>query len=284
MRSLCAAKDLRPIWDHCSKEMGMRKLLEWSLHALWPDRPVCCEGLTLVFCQYSKRRSETLSMEVSMLRWLAILVSSCLLILPSNTWAQEETQAPGLKESVGRIFSPAGQDGSALGYLEAWAVQFETAENASSAIDLWFDQIREQDQDNTWDLSGIKPVGVEPLSDEVRALTGTVSYYEDDSITAEVAVLVVGDKNVLYTFMGWSDYSWVMDETVDVAKRTLGIDPLEFAPIPSVGYETGGLWDLLPRIEHMPEGLTWEEDFRPCRGAFGAIPCTTPTTPVATPI
>jgi hypothetical protein len=163
---------------------------------------------------------------------------------------------------------------------------FETEAIASDAISPWFEQTRTA-ASSVYDTSALYPVAVETVADESRAVAGISYYLEDDDVSYEFAAVAVRDGETLYTFQVWGNTSSLVDVTIGIAKRVLGIEPLEFAPVPDVGYVEGGLFDLLPRIEHLHKGMTWDRDTYPCVGVFGANECPvegTPESPEATPV
>lgn len=167
------------------------------------------------------------------------------------------------KFSASRWFESANGEGYPLAALQVGAVQYSSPDGASSAISPWFDAIRDNDE-GAWDESGLQPVAVETISDETRALVGTVVGREDATDVYEKAVLAVRVDSLFFTFIGWADYSSPLDSVVMVAKRTLGIEPLEFDPVPDIPYRRDALFHVLPRIEHLPDGMTWEEDWSTC--------------------
>lgn len=197
---------------------------------------------------------------------------------------EQGTGADGLEASVARRFSAASNDTTGVLHLEVRIGEFDTEASASSAVAPWFEQLRAANNGYRFDLSQLAPVAVEKVADESRAMIGTAPFREDESITLEVAVLSVRDGESLYTYVAWGRYSTPLDEAVEVAERTLGLEPLEFEPVPDIPYKTGGLWDIAPRIEHVPDGLTWVEDYVPCIGVFASVSCQDPqATPAATP-
>ena len=201
------------------------------------------------------------------------------------TPSKQDTAADGLEAAVARVFFAPSLDEARVFSLEVRIGQFDSGEHASHAITPWFDQVRDPGAGYRYDLSRLAPVAVEQVADETRAMIGTAFYLEDESISREVAVLAVRDGRLLYTFVAWGQYSSPIDEVIDVSMRTLGLLAPEFPPVPDIPYETGPLWDLAPRIEHVPEGLSWREDYVPCVGVFGAVPCPDPaSTPEATPV
>ena len=215
---------------------------------------------------------------------LAVMVLGLLLIVSTTLGvaAQDGTAAPGLLNAVARDFRAASDGSTELFYLRVRVASFRTAEDASGAIPLWFEQQRTGDVFH-YDVSEVSPIAITRLADETQALIGTVPFDEDPSITADVAFIAVREGRTLYLFDGWSSYGGVEDRVIDIAERTLGIEPLEFDPVPNVAYTSGAFWDALPRIEHLPAGMTWDGDFSPCVGVLGATDCPDDATPVATP-
>lgn len=110
------------------------------------------------------------------------------------------------------------------------------------------------------------PIPVEFIGDTTRAAIG-LAVSLDARIQWDAANLAIIEETLLYTFRIWSTQVDGLKELRDTAKRTLGLEPVAFAPVPGIPYETGGLWDLLPRIEHVPQGLSWAGDFSPCSRA-----------------
>lgn len=179
--------------------------------------------------------------------------------------------ADGLRASVARYFSSVSDNASGVVYVEVRIAEFESSDQALEVIPLWFDQIKRFPDDNY--TVQISPVGVEQIADSSQLMVGDAIYSGNDDYVFDIMALAVVEGNLLYSFVTWSTYSVGESAIVDMAKRTLGISDPEFPPIPGVGYETGGLWDQLPRIEDMPQGLTWNRDFAPCVGVFGINAC-----------
>jgi hypothetical protein len=199
---------------------------------------------------------------------LWILISVLVLAAATPVSARSRLPPPVLcsQETASRWFDAVEGSGTLLAALQAGVVQYESADNASSAISPWFESVREFDE-GSWGLEGLQPVVVETLADETRAMAGTIVALEDETISYEVAVLAVRVDDILHTFVGWADYSNPLDTILDVAKRTLGIEPLEFDPVPDIPYRTDGLFELLPRLEHLPGGMAWGSDWSNCRTA-----------------
>jgi len=179
--------------------------------------------------------------------------------------------ANGVQESVARYFSAVSDDASGVIYVEARIADFENTEQAEAAIPAWFQQVATQSYDRyTIEMS---PVGVERVADGAQLMIGSATFKTDDDYVFNIMALAVNDGNLLYSFVMWSTYDVGESEIVELAQRTLGVSPLQYDPVPGIAYKTGGLWDALPRIEHMPQGLTWDSDIPPCVGVFGINAC-----------
>jgi len=179
--------------------------------------------------------------------------------------------AEGLRASVACFFTTVSDSGWGIFYVEARVAEFENSGHALGIVSEWFAQIEEFSHSNyTLQLS---PVAVKRIADSSRMMMGKAVHVTDEDYTYDVMALAVTEGNVLYSFVVWSTYKVGENEIVGIAERTLGIEPLEYEPVPDVDYEVGGLWDLLPRIEHMPQGLTWDSDVAPCVGVFGINDC-----------
>lgn len=209
-----------------------------------------------------------------------------MLMMPSGSLAQTSIEfqppAPGLVDAAGRTFFAWDGDRFPLRSLTAQVVEFEQDTQASAAISAWFEEMRDAASPG-YDTSALTPVAIGTIADETQAMIGTAISRRDRTRTLEVAVVVIRDGNVLYTYDGWSEHEAPLDDVVGISRRVLGLDSLEASPDPEVPYTTGELFDRLPRIEHVPEGLSWSYDFSPCRGVFGASPCGESGTPAATP-
>lgn len=213
-----------------------------------------------------------------------------LLLATTGLWssfalAQDEREipppAPGLVDAVARGFTTADGARYPLWSVQIRLAEFEDAESASAAITPWFGEVTSPAGSSTYDTSELYPVAVETIADETRAIAGMAVFREDDDYELHLAVLVVRDGTLLHVYAGWAERASPLDELVAIAERTLGLAPPEFDPVPDVGYSTGGLYDLMPRIEHLPQGMTWVWDYAPCAGVFGASPCPDPGTPLA---
>lgn len=201
----------------------------------------------------------------------------------SSQGADYGPAAPGLEESNHRSFIAASDASTSWVALEVRVARFSNETSARNAISLWFEQLREVHY-YAYDLAPLRPVAVDTVGDETRAMVGTATHFEEEEWSLEVAALVVRDGDTLFTFLSWHEYSSPLAESVEIARRTLGLEPLEFEPVPDVPYMEGGLWDLTPRIEHLPEGLTWRGDVYPCMGVFQTVECPSDATPVGSPV
>jgi len=182
------------------------------------------------------------------------------------------TITAGLRGSAARYFTPASSGDSGVIFVEARVAEFETAGQAIATIPLWLEQAERSPSDDRYTVE-MFPVGVETIADASQLTKGNAVLITDDDYVYDIMALAVADDTLLFTFVVWSTYDVGESEIVGLAKRTLGISPLEYEPVLGVDYETGGLWDLLPRIEHMPQGLTWNNDNAPCIGVFGINEC-----------
>ncbi len=217
------------------------------------------------------------------LRMPVTVMSLWLSVFLVGASAQETQPAVGLDDAVGRNFIVASDSTYELFYLTARVVSFDTPAEASEAIPLWLEQ-QQVGELTRYDLSALRPIAIERVADETQAIVGGAALKTDSDVTAEVAFIAVRDGNVLHLFEAWAQYSSPESTVLDIARRTLGTESLEYDPVPNIEYRTGGLWDSLPRTEHLPAGMTWDGDFVPCVGVLAVAECPNDATPVATPV
>lgn len=179
--------------------------------------------------------------------------------------------ADGVVASVARLFTTANSSQTNISSLEARVTEFENPEQAQGIASAWFDQIELTDY-NDYEFN-LSPVAIDTVADSTRAAIGRASYAPDDDYWWDVTAIAVTSDALFYGFLMFSKYQDGIEVLLDVARRTLGLARPEFAEVPDIPYNTGGLWDLLPRIEHMPAGLTWNADWPPCTGIFGVNEC-----------
>lgn len=211
---------------------------------------------------------------------LVCLILLVVLAQPFSLHAQETQPAPGLLDAVRRDFAPASQTPFAYAYVIVRVAQFDTPENASQAIDLWFGQQRNPDLAAA-DFSDLQPAGVQPLKDESHALAGPI--FDEDGDEFQGALLAVRDGDVLYTFESYQGLGPALDDATTIARRLFGLEPDAVGPVEGIDYRSGGLWDKLPRVEDMPEGFVMVSENKLCVGVFGAYECP-PATPGASPV
>lgn len=186
------------------------------------------------------------------MRFRILILITLMFQVPNLATAQIEPA-----DSVSRTFVSVSTRPEALNAARASVAEYEFAEQASDALDHLVQEAANEMAQN--DMSSIFPVAIGNLGDETMAFDGTIS---SEGRSVPVAVLGVRQDSLVYVFSGLTfDASRApLEALVGVAERTLGLEDPEFESVPGIPYENGGLWDLLPRLEHMPGGMRWYAD------------------------
>jgi hypothetical protein len=206
-----------------------------------------------------------------MCRFIALLLVSVVLVGASPASAQEPspTALPtldgidGLADAAVRSFEASGIRLIGTAQFSFMVVRFDDVEAARSGIErVIANQIARIDQQS--DVSDLKRASIGSIGDETLAHAGEVVV--DDPGDAAVEPLIVGivaARRAAYVQLGQGvalagdplvDVSGVLKKTID---RAEGGDA---TPVDGDGMRTGGLWDMLPRLEDLPEGFVLDEE------------------------
>jgi hypothetical protein len=215
---------------------------------------------------------------------LLVLLMILVAVMPIAASAQDLAPAAGLQDSASRSFISATGETYGLWSATVWVATFDTEANASAALIPWFDEAKASFAGTGFVFDALAPIGVETIGDETLLQTGPVAYTPDSSYDdVNGSLLAIRQGTTVFTFALITLYSDPVEPAIALASVTLGITEPAVAPVPGVDYMTGGLWDLLPRIEALPIGMTWKADFQPCGGLFASVECSSEATPEGTP-
>ena len=193
----------------------------------------------------------------------------------------------GLRTAVGRTFGPSGFRLVGTLALLFTVTDFENENSAAAGMPQLGDQLIVDLAEQGNDTSGPKSASVRPLGDERIAYAGTLIALEEDDSTFDefmVAALVVREGVFVHFMYGAAIAGDPLADLAAVAEKIIGRQPGgDVTSVGDDGVREGGLWDLLPRIEDLPEGfvLEKEEELAPVdeRQDQTASPRARPTSP-----
>lgn len=207
---------------------------------------------------------------------------------------------PGVQATATRRFSTSDETFVLpAGFLGFVVTEFDEEEQAALALPLlgedlagWADAA-EADGDVQADL---RPVSAPTYRDGTLAYVGEVRTESDGfGGRMRLAMLLVRDGRFLYAMVGFrfaiigtnpvtNPLENPLDDLLTVADRLLGPDPIEPAdPPPGAEYMMGGLWDRLPRLEHLPPGFVHVADSNEATLDVPGVPASSPSTAAAAP-
>jgi hypothetical protein len=217
-----------------------------------------------------------------MLRAIAIAAIPLFLMLPTPVMRAETAPkpatlptTPGISGAVARLFRLGGAGGGRSGktsYIAAAVIELdlmmppETVEAASYTAGeamgrfVGGDSLTRLGATRGWNAA--QETSAPHFGDWTRAF---IHESKDGRYTA--AHLSIGQAPFVYTLFGVGEEADPLTDLSDIANRLFGVIPLDRDPVPTTKYRTGGLWGMLPRLEHLLPGFVFEQEWVAVEGA-----------------
>ena len=168
---------------------------------------------------------------------------------------------PGIEEAVARDFDASGMRLVGTLVFRFAAARFDEPESAEAAIPVVLDRYLDRLGDEAGDVSGVRAASVRDLGDETVARAGEIVTPGEDEPDLTVAILAVRRGALLQLFVGAALAGDPLADVADIAEAGVEREPGgDATPTGDDGMRTGGLWDVLPRLDDLPEGFVFVEE------------------------
>lgn len=169
--------------------------------------------------------------------------------------------AVGVVEAVSRSFEPTNRSFFGPSALYCTAYVFGTDDSATVGLAVVHDGYVAYLSDD-FDVSPLRPASVGDLvADDSAALSGEVTRLDDASATFIVGILTTRNTHTVRQLVCVTQvesalpYLFPVYDAID--GRQISDEPVT---VDRYGYHTGGPWSLLPTLDDVPAGLSFEED------------------------
>lgn len=168
---------------------------------------------------------------------------------------------PGSENAALRGFNPSGARFVGTAAMVFAVVRFDSPERAEDALPLLLGRFRRNPPGNGGNLTGVRPASVRAIGDDRLAYVGTLEFRDEDRPDSDLALLLVHRDDVVYFMFGLALVGDPLPDLANVAEVIIDREPgARATPVASDGLRTGGLWELLPRLDDLPEGFVFSED------------------------
>ncbi|MFT4038545.1 MAG: hypothetical protein QM692_10225 [Thermomicrobiales bacterium] len=178
-----------------------------------------------------------------------------------------------------RVFESTEQwsSGEPVRWLSFTVWEFPSVASASQAADVLVQVLPQLLADMDWP-DGLAPdpvaISAPNMGDRSAAFLVRFLNEQDNSSTEDfwqltVTFAVVQEERFLYAIFGGDatisvlpgDEDAILNDILYVTERILPMrESASARPLPTVHYNTGGVWDRLPRLEDLPQGYSFEGD------------------------
>lgn len=226
-----------------------------------------------------------------MMRLLVACVASIVLLAPLLARAQpsERAQPPSttITDAAIREYASVGAPGDGMTWMLCEVVVFDADWRATGIPGGLLEQtIKAIAPDVT--MGVLRPVSIRPIGDEVVAKAGTLNIRKDaDSETQNTPAAIISfrDGRFVYLLLGHGTTTNPLQTLADIGEKLVGRTARDyFSTVTADGLHLGGVWDLLPGLEDMPEGFVVASETVPAwLQAFKSTVTPTPTEYVPVP-
>jgi hypothetical protein len=206
-----------------------------------------------------------------MRRVVALVLAVVVLAGAVPVSAQEPTPTPvpllvpeikGVQDAALRSFAATGLRIASPISLAVEVIRFDSGKHGKDAIDTLLER-QMQRLAQGGDTSGIKRASADKIGDETRAFGGSLKLTDTSAPIEEIAIggaIVRRDEFVFVALVG-SLGGDSITPALEIMRKIVDRQPGQGAtPTDADGMRTGGLWDMLPTLDDVPEGLTFDED------------------------
>ena len=206
-------------------------------------------------------------------RVAAVLVLSLLAqdpTAPAGTPPAVFAGLPGIEGAAQRTFAPSEVRQTGTVVIAFGVARFADAAAAAAAMPTI---VAREVERIAGDGGEVRPAAAPDLGDASAAHVGAVGFGADaPELAAEItaASLVWRDGPLVFVAIGVAIDGDPLADLVVAAERIEGREPGGAETTAADGMRSGGLWDVLPRPEDLPDGFVFSADSIPA--LFDALP------------
>jgi hypothetical protein len=208
--------------------------------------------------------------------WIVLAVLALALTNPAAVTSSQQlnpTPTPvspligiqGLEDVAQRDFIATGGTFDRTLFLSFLVMRFSSEDAARDGLEPYESNVLQRLEGNS--TPALRTATTRSLGDEIRAVAGEIQINDPDGIfdSLVIAHVLVRDGSYIHQAIGgailWGD---PLVDALNVLEKTVGRAPgNETIKIASNGMRVGGLWDMLPLLNDLPEGFVFDEESEP---------------------